>query len=164
MEAGLFTRYFETWAFDGSASNMKTKLTIRNCASTFRFQCPKNWTELDPTPSAEVRHCTVCDCDVHFCNSDDETIEHAKAGHCIARELPDDKELPRVYVGRPVNSQVPTPEQEKAGEWSRRERGIDDSIKNADADRSCPNCNYPAPRWRETCCVCSFKMSRALSE
>jgi hypothetical protein len=150
--------------FDGSASNMKTKLTIRNCETTFRFQCPKIWSELNPTPSAQVRHCTVCDCDVFFCNSDEETIVHAKAGHCIARELPDEKELPLVYLGRPKNPQVPTPEQKRARDWSMRERGIDDSIQNADADRSCPKCNYPAPRWRETCRVRGFKMGRALSE
>src|SRR5437868_7072389 len=140
---------------------MKTKLTIRNCESTFRFQCPKTWVELSPTASDHVRHCTVCDCDVFFCKSDEETIEHAKAGRCIAREIPNENELPQVYVGQPKNPAVPTPEQEKAAEWFRRERGIDDSIKNAGADRSCPKCNYPAPRWRETCRVCGFKMGRA---
>jgi hypothetical protein len=143
---------------------MKTKLTIRNCESTFRFQCPKTWNELSPTASDGVRHCGVCDCDVFFCTTDEETIEHAKAGHCIARELPDEKELPHVYVGQPKNVPVPTLEQEEAGKWFGRERAIDDSIKNADAERSCPECNYPAPRWRETCRVCGFKMGRALSE
>jgi hypothetical protein len=45
---------------------MKTKLTIRNCESTFRFQCPKTWSELSLTATADVRHCGVCDCDVFF--------------------------------------------------------------------------------------------------
>ncbi len=139
---------------------MKTNLTIRNCESAFRFRCPKNWLELSLTASDEIRHCAVCNCDVFFCKTDEETIKHAKAGHCIAREIPDGKQLPQMYVGRPKNPPVPTPKQEKAREWSARERGIDDSIKNIDADRSCPQCNYPAPPWRETCRVCGLKMGR----
>jgi hypothetical protein len=139
---------------------MKTKLTIRNCETTFRFQCPQMWSELQPTGSADVRHCAVCRCDVFFCKSDEETIEHARAGHCIAREIPDEAELPRVYVGQPKNPPVPTPEQEKAWAWFAREGGIDDSIKNADADRSCPQCRFPAPRWRERCRVCGFEIGR----
>jgi hypothetical protein len=141
---------------------MKTKLTIRNSESTFRFQCPKSWSELTPTTSADIRHCAVCDCNVFFCKTDEETIQHAKAAHCIARELPDDDNLLQVYVGQPLNVPTPTPEQEEAGKWFRRERAIDDSIKNADAKRSCPKCNYPARPWRETCRVCGFKMGRAL--
>lgn len=142
---------------------MKTKLTIRNCESTFRFQCPKLWSELSPTDAADVRHCAVCNRDVFFCQTDEETIEHAKAGHCIARELPDEKHLPRVYLGEPRSVPVPTPEQEEAGRWFVREGAIDDSIKNADAGRSCPKCHYPAPIWRSTCRVCGFAMGSQLN-
>lgn len=95
-----------------------------------------------------------------FCTTDHETIEHAKAGHCIARELPDENELPVTYLGEPVNVPVTTPEQQEADKWTGRERAIDDSIKNADADRACPKCNYPAPRWRLACRVCGFEMGR----
>ena len=139
---------------------VKTKLTIRNCKSTFRFQCPKLWNELLLTSSAHIHHCTVCERDVFFCKTDEETIEHAKAGHCIARELPDEKELPHIYVGQPANPPISTPVQEAALNWFGRERGIDDSIKNAHADRSCPKCNYPAPHWRASCRVCGFEMGR----
>jgi hypothetical protein len=149
---------------EGITPNMQTNLTIRNCESAFRFRCPKMWAELSLTASADVRHCTVCDCDVFFCQTDEETIKHAKAGHCIAREIPDEKQLPHVYVGRPQYPEVETLEQREAAQWFGRERGIDDSIKNADADRSCPRCNYPAPRWRATCRVCGFKMGRIPSE
>jgi hypothetical protein len=144
---------------------MKTQLTIRNCETTFRFQCPKLWSELSPTASAGIRHCFVCDCDVFFCKTDEETIDHAKAGHCIAaRELPDENELPHVYVGQPVNPPISTVQQEQAAKWFGRERAIDDSIKNADAGRSCPKCNYPAPRWRVTCRICGYEMGRQLGE
>ena len=143
---------------------MKPKVTIRNCESTFRFQCPKLWNELTQTASADVRHCALCDCDVFFCTTDEETIEHAKAGHCIARELPDEQQLPRVYVGKPKNVPIPTREQVEAAKLFVRERAIYDSIKHADTDRSCPKCNYPAPRWRVTCRVCGFEMGRQLGD
>ena len=68
---------------------METNLTIRNCAASFRFQCPKLWEKLSPTESPTVRHCSCCDRDVHYCTTDEQTIEHAKAGHCIAREIPE---------------------------------------------------------------------------
>jgi hypothetical protein len=140
---------------------MKTKTTVRNCKSSFRFQCPQAWDELAPTASPEIRHCGVCDCDVFFCTTDDETIDHARAGHCIARELPDERELPHVYIGQPQGVPLPLPEHEVAQTWFDRERAIDDSVKNADAERSCPKCNYPAPPWRETCRVCGYQMGRS---
>ena len=143
---------------------MNTKRTIRNCAPAFRFQCPKLWNELAPTESAAMRHCPVCDCNVFFCKTDQETIAHAKAGHCIAREVPDEKELPSVIVGKPENPPVRTLRQEEAAQWFGRERAIDDSIRNADSDRSCPKCNYPAPAWRVTCRICGFKMGRIPSK
>jgi hypothetical protein len=143
---------------------MKPNITIRNCEITFRFQCPKLWSELTQTESPDTRHCSVCDCDVFFCKTDEETIEHAKAGHCIARVLPDDRRIPRDVLGKPKIVPKLTPEQEEAEKEFARERGIDDSIKNADADRSCPQCNYPAPRWRLTCRVCGFEMGRQLGE
>lgn len=77
--------------------------------------------------------------------SDEETIERAKAGHCIAREIPDEKELPKLMIGMPKDPVVQTPEQKEALKLSGREHAIDDSIKNADSKRSCPQCYYPAP-------------------
>jgi hypothetical protein len=141
---------------------MNTKSTIRNCDTTFRFQCPKLWSELATTDTAHIRHCDTCNREVFFCKTDEETIEHAKAGHCIARELPDEDELPHVYLGEPKDVPLPTSEQKQAAIWFGRERAIDDSIKNADADRSCPACNYPAPNWRVKCRVCGFEMGRQI--
>ena len=88
---------------------MKTKLTIRNCESTFLFQCPKNWSELSPTASAGVRHCNVFDRNVFFCKTDEETTEHAKAGHCIARELPDEKDFRTHTLASPRTCQFLPP-------------------------------------------------------
>lgn len=143
---------------------MKTRLTIRNCAPMFRFQCPELWSELTPTQQVGVRHCAVCDADVYICTSDEETIEHARAGHCIAREIPDETELPAVVVGMPDDPPLFTARQREAARWSMREGGIDDSIKNVDSERACPQCKYPAPWWRATCRVCGFPMGRAMKE
>jgi hypothetical protein len=140
---------------------LKTELTIRNCSTVFRLQCPRLWNELTETAVAEIRHCEVCQQDVYFCFTDSETIEHAKAGHCIAREMPDRTELPRVFVGRPKYPIETTPSQQAASETAQRERGIDDAIRNArDANRCCSECGYPAPDWRVKCRICGFEFGR----
>ena len=66
-------------------------------------------------------------------------------------------------IGELKNVPVPTPDR-KLPRSGRRERAIDDSIKNADSDRSCPKCNFPVPRWRLTCRVCGYEMGRQLIE
>jgi hypothetical protein len=102
---------------------------------------------------------------VYLCSSDEETVGHAQAGHCIAREMPDSSELPHVYVGQPVGLPPATPQQEEANRLMLRERGVDDAIKNArSSTRSCPRCQYPAPDWRATCRVCGFEMGRATAD
>lgn len=140
---------------------MKTSLTIRNCPAQFRIVCPKTWDMLAMTDVEDVRYCDQCSLEVFFCVTDEETIAHARAGHCIAREVPGSSELPAVYVGMPRIALERTPQQQQAAEWLSRERAIDDSIKNADSSRSCPHCNFPAPAWRLSCRVCGYEMGRA---
>ena len=138
---------------------METTRTIRNCLPQFRFTCPKRWDELTPTGDAAIRHCDQCDRAVYFCTTDEETIAHARAGDCIAREMPVD--VGRVVIGRPAEVQPPTPEQLEARRVKIRERGVDDAIHNAaTATRSCPRCQYPAPDWRLSCRVCGFEFGR----
>lgn len=147
-----------------ASNNMKTEQTIRNCERTFRKVCPRSWNELADTESPAIRHCSQCDRDVYFCTSDEETIAHASAGHCIAREIPTTDELPVVYLGMPKNPPKVTPEQTKAHEWYARENAIDDSLKNIDSTRACPKCKFPAPPWRITCRVCNFEFGRVPTE
>ena len=131
----------------------------------FRFRCSKLWDELDVRADPAVRHCTQCGSDVFLCATDEETIAHAWAGHCIAREAPDSSELPSIVLGRPAVPVEYTPQQEEARRWNRRESAINDSIRNASrSERSCPQCTYPAPLWRKTCRVCGYEMGRAVSE
>jgi hypothetical protein len=102
---------------------------------------------------------------VFYCTTDEETIAHAKAGHCIAREMPDEAEMPAVYIGQPSNVEPMTQAQTEALQWRRRESGVDDSIMNAETSaRACPKCQYPAPDWRLSCRVCGFEMGRVYQE
>jgi hypothetical protein len=104
--------------------SVKTKLTVRNCPVDFRFQCSKLWDDLAVTTDAAIRHCEQCGSDVFFRTTDEETIAHARAGHCIAREVPDQSEFPRVVViGQPSRPAEYTPEQQKAWKWNARESG-----------------------------------------
>ena len=143
---------------------MQTQQTIRNCSEVFRVVCPQRWEALAPTDELGVRFCGQCEQQVYFCESDEETIAHAHAGHCIARELPDASELPRAYIGQPAVRPPATPEQNRAGLWKVRERAVDDAIKNARrSTRFCPKCRYPAPDWRVSCRVCGFEFCRVPS-
>src|SRR6266566_8111248 len=127
----------------------------------FKLECPRRWEELTPSEDSGVRHCSHCKQQVYFCSTDEETIGHARAGHCIAREMPDASDLPRVFVGKPVGLPPVTTEQQETRRVMLRERGIDDSIKNAQtATRACPRCHYPASDWRISCRVCGFEMGR----
>ncbi|HTL27611.1 MAG TPA: hypothetical protein VL282_00255 [Tepidisphaeraceae bacterium] len=141
---------------------MKTKRTIRNCPlPIFRQECPRLWEELTPTADASVRHCGHCKQDVYLCSTDDETLSHARAGHCIARMIPDESELPVMYLGQPKHVPPTTLKQDEALRLTHRERGIDDALKNLKAPRSCPRCHYPAPSWRSSCRVCGLELGRA---
>ena len=140
---------------------MNTSRTIRNCTISFKFECPKRWEELSITSVEKTRFCNMCKSDVFFCETDEETIAHAKAGNCIARVQPDGNALPALTMGRPSVHAIPTAVQLEALAWAARERAIDDSIANAtSSERSCTSCGYPAPNWRKTCRVCGLEMGR----
>lgn len=142
---------------------MRTHRTIRNCTVRIDTPCPQRWDELQVTDAANVRHCHVCARDVFFCSSAEETLEHARGGHCIAREEPHPSELPRMVVGRPKVTPVITGEQERARRWARRERGINILLRGRleAASRPCPDCGYPVPDFRKSCYVCGLEIGRA---
>jgi hypothetical protein len=141
---------------------MHTERTIRNCTVRIDTPCPKRWDDLQPTAAAAVRHCAVCARDVFLCSSAEETLEHARAGHCIAREEPHPSELPRMVLGLPTVVPVVTNEQERAQAWARRERGINTLLRGRleAASRPCPDCGYPVPDFRKSCYVCGLEIGR----
>ena len=59
---------------------------IRNCQ--FAFKCDKRWEELEPTPLAEVRHCTQCEHDVYYCATDAELAKAVRLNRCVAVDAP----------------------------------------------------------------------------
>lgn len=107
---------------------MKTKKTVRNCDRQFKFVCPQLWSDLKETDERDRRFCDKCEQVVYLCVSDDETLEHARAGHCVAREIPDESELPWMVLGKPEEPVEHIESQLKALEWERREDGINDSL------------------------------------
>ncbi len=136
--------------------------TIRNCTIRPKAVCPKQWNDLAPTDSPTSRHCSKCDHDVHFCATDEETLAHARAGHCVAREEPDGSEL-RFIVGRPT---PPPPEvaarQKLALARRKREHGINILLNGRleAPSRPCPDCVYPVPTFRDSCYVCGRALGR----
>ncbi len=141
---------------------MKTERTVRNCTLRMKVVCPKTWGSLQPTGEPNVRHCSRCDEDVYYCATDAETIAHARAGHCVAREMPIRAELPPVIVGR-VAPVAHTSEQQAASKAAHRERGIDTLLQGraASCTRDCPECGYPVPGFRRSCYVCGFEVGRS---
>ncbi len=61
---------------------------IRNCKPVFRFQCQNSWDSLELTGRESIRYCSQCHEKVYYCETDAEMIQHAEAGHCVARQLP----------------------------------------------------------------------------
>jgi len=137
---------------------MKTKRTVRNCLAVFQRLCPLEWEELKSTENVGVRHCDKCEREVFFCASDEETIAPAKAGHCVARELP------AIYLGQPRSVPPPTHRQQEALHWKGRERAIDSALKDINySTRNCRQCKFPVANWRKTCLVCGFDIGRNIS-
>ncbi len=72
----------------------------------FDFVCDRTWADLKPTGDDTVRHCDLCNQDVHFCDNLADAREHSQGGHCIAVDLGiirrnGDLEPPNVFLGRP---------------------------------------------------------------
>ena len=140
---------------------MQTQTTIRNCPPAMKFVCPQRWDDLTSTDSASERFCQERQQTVYLCRTDEETIQHAIAGHCIARQQPDESELPESVLGIPEKPVwAYSKSEQRAMDWSLRERGIYDALRNADAERMCPECGYAAPDWRTACRVCGCEFGR----
>ena len=50
----------------------------------FSTPCPLDWESLATTQSPDVRHCQVCQRDVHRCTSPEQFVEFAKRKECVA--------------------------------------------------------------------------------
>jgi hypothetical protein len=75
-------------------------LSIENCR--FKFRCEQTWDGLTPTAHEQVRHCSECREDVHFCTTDEQLAQAIRQGHCVAIPSRDD---PEDYKG-PVHATI----------------------------------------------------------
>jgi len=60
---------------------------IENCGVRFRFNCPRQWTSLEPTEVAAVRFCDSCSRKVYYCGTIEQAREHARQGDCVALDV-----------------------------------------------------------------------------
>jgi len=135
---------------------MKTAGSIRNCGIRMRVVCPRAWDGLQKTAQPDVRHCTECKRDVHFCATDAETIAHARAGHCIARARPVLSENGEGIVLRTLGEPAIDSEDVDADTLTWWEDHVDQVIGDVQATtRECPRCRYPVATFRRTCLMCS---------
>jgi len=123
---------------------------IRKCVA-FEFKCQQTWDALALTDRNDVRHCTTCDHQVYYCQTDADMIAHAEAGHCVARRVPLTPWSFVNMVGRPELSATP---QERVG---LRRDGLEHAktlaLQAEPGLERCAQCGFPThPGGR--CAVC----------
>jgi hypothetical protein len=137
---------------------------IRNCKFKFRMVCPQRWEQLTPTPAEGVKFCGTCHQDVFFCETDAEALGHARAGHCIAKPMPDLSGLSAtsLVLGRPkVPATKPTPQERRLEREAGREAAKTRALEDIEyASRACPRCGYPCVDWLRICEVCGLEIGR----
>jgi hypothetical protein len=93
---------------------METINLIRNCMVRFRRVCPQTWEQLSSTSARAMRFCATCNREVFLCETDAEALEHAQAGHCIAKPMPDHSDPlnagATLTLGVPEAPEVPPPQ------------------------------------------------------
>lgn len=62
--------------------NYKDEQVFLNCEMA--LECPKNWFELDPTASPNVKHCNTCNQNVHLCTTQEDVDKAIEDLRCIA--------------------------------------------------------------------------------
>lgn len=61
-----------------------SRTPVEGCGAEFRFRCPKQWEQLQPTAEEDVRFCIQCRQKVFFCSSIEVAQTHASLGECVA--------------------------------------------------------------------------------
>lgn len=129
---------------------------IRNCKPMFKFQCPMRWDLLQLTGQADIRYCPQCDQEVHYCKTDEEMIQHAEAGHCVARRMPGVPSSMETIVGDPVL--LPDTSDEDAGVLVQDliEEAKSLALKHVSSSRErCRQCGFPIAAGSEAkCAIC----------
>lgn len=137
--------------------NMKHSPQGANCRSRIVSKpCPMRWDQFWKTGDESIRHCDVCSENVHYCKTDAEAIDHARAGHCVAIEMVDSSELPEIMIGRPSNPLPYSEEQEESLRIQQSEFEKNRALKDVKfANRYCDRCGFPIASFRKHCWVCA---------
>ena len=69
------------------------------------YECSADWFKLLPTERHDVRHCTTCQRDVHFCTDQQQLDTHAVQQHCVAFY----EGSPNIHRERPSNIRLGIP-------------------------------------------------------
>jgi hypothetical protein len=103
---------------------------------------------------------------VYLCTSDEETMQHAEQGHCVARATPSSSEVfPKIVSGKSIIDSLrenpPTDAQWAALKIWERERNIARALDDWQfSERRCTACGYPVADWLAVCGVCRSKEFR----
>jgi hypothetical protein len=81
--------------WNGSRSQAM-RIPIENCVK-FSYACPKDWTALNETDDSLIRHCTVCQQSVYWCDTIALAKHLATQGRCVAID-PDAEEVESDYA------------------------------------------------------------------
>ena len=130
---------------------MITKLTtVRNCDEIFKFKCPLDWSDLQETEEQKIKFCNQCENNVFLCETDEETIEHAKQGHCIARVTFNIKK--ELTIGQTKLD----PSEVIAENRIRREEAVTKAL-NLEGENTCNRCFYPIEKGSSDCQICKVR-------
>ncbi|VAW94412.1 hypothetical protein MNBD_GAMMA23-2547 [hydrothermal vent metagenome] len=61
---------------------MSVLAPIQNCE--FKYQCPKDWFELEESDDENIRYCNKCDQNVYFCKDEKELKQSIEKNRCVA--------------------------------------------------------------------------------
>jgi len=57
---------------------------IKNDSCKLTFECTKKWSDLAGTNDEGIRHCSSCDENVHWCNTEEDIEQARQKGWCVA--------------------------------------------------------------------------------
>ena len=130
----------------------------------FKVFCPKSWDSLEPLADPQTKHCQTCNQTVYLCVSDEETLQHAEQGHCVARSIPSvdsaTADSESYFLGEPDAKWL---RQKVAAERAKREVeeraalevAIGEALRSGHfTARRCQACHYPVAQWYDACRIC----------
>lgn len=72
---------------------------VKNC--DFKYQCDKDWDELEETSDSGIRFCHECKNNVYLCLNEDSFVKAIQLGRCVAAASDDEKYDIQRTVGIP---------------------------------------------------------------